>query len=160
MWGTARSLYAFGLAVALATTMAPRITEAGGHGGSGHSGHVGAVAITQIPINRSSPPAIHSGFAPAHARPAFAPLYARPGFHARPVFRHRRYFGGDDVGFFVPYVIEPHIITVTSGSGTNATGIAPAASQSRPVIERFPRIQPPKGSILLVRGSSVSFVLF
>jgi hypothetical protein len=151
MRGKVLSLYALGLAVALAATTAPSITEAShgggaGHGGGGHSFHVGAVAIARIPTNPSSSPATHNGFAPV--------------VHARPVFRRRRHFGGDGVGFFVPYVIEPHIITVTSGSRTAATGIVPAASQSRPVIERFPLSQQPKGSILLVRGTSVSFVVF
>jgi hypothetical protein len=138
------SLYALGLAVVLAATIAPSITEAS-RGGSGHSFHVGAVAIAQIPSS-STPPATRNGFAPVT--------------HARPVFRHRRSFGGANVGFFVPYIIEPHIITVTPGSGSSATGVAPAASRSRPVIERFVRNQQPKGSILLVRGSSKSFVVF
>src|ERR1700722_15280017 len=140
MRGKVLSLYALGLAVALGATPAPSITEAS-HGSAGHSFRVGAVAIAQIPTTASSP-ATHSGFAPV--------------VHARPVFRHRRFFGGDGVGFFVPYVIEPHIITVTSGSGTS---VAPAASQSRPAIERFPLNQQPKGSILLVRGTRTSFVL-
>lgn len=57
-------------------------------------------------------------------------------------------------------IVRPHIITV--GAGPAARNFPSLKPDERSVIftERFPRIDAPRGSILIVRGDNVGFVLF
>jgi hypothetical protein len=58
-------------------------------------------------------------------------------------------------------IVRPHIITVSARPATaRSSPTTKLGKRSLIYTERFPRPEAPRGSILIVRGDSVGFVLF
>lgn len=134
---TARQrLGAIAFGVMLGVAMVPGSTEAS-------RGALGAV-VTPIP----APPGQMSLVVNStpHALPAVA--VPRHAFFRSMRLSYRR-------------IVRPHIITVGAGpAATRSVGARRSADRSLIFAERFPRIDAPHGSILIVRGDNVGFVLF